>query len=92
MTNVSCATLECGVVFGLPEHIYNQAKENPGRWFWCPNGHRQHYSRDALAELRAEVERKQATINRLSGSVTQRDKTISYWRGIVTRLKNRGNR
>lgn len=89
MINVRCCGLKCGVVFGLPDHVFEQAQGDPKRMFFCPNGHEQHYSRDKLAEATKNLELERQRTQRLEDEVTRRERTISYWKGIVSRLRRR---
>jgi hypothetical protein len=97
--NITCCYLDCGVQFTIPLHIYQQACANKERWFYCPNGHKQHFSEDRVAELerklRLETERADRNLsvrNQLENDVTKLERVIAYWKGQVTRLKNRRRR
>ena len=87
--SVACCLLDCGVLFSLPDHVYNQAKGNPKRQFYCPNGHQQHFTPDRVAELEQQVDRLRGTINRLEERALRDERRIAYWRGRVTLLKRR---
>lgn len=50
----------CGIQFGMPaDHVKNLRRDHS--WFYCPNGHTQHYTAKSDAELRREAERKAAS-------------------------------
>lgn len=35
----------CGIPFFLTASFYKECQNNPDRWFFCPNGHTQHYTK-----------------------------------------------
>jgi hypothetical protein len=45
----------CGVTFAMPVDLRNQLLNDPSRWFYCPNGHRQHYTGKTEAQKAAEL-------------------------------------
>lgn len=67
----------CGVVFGLPEDMQRQRRNDHGS-FSCPNGHRQHYTaqneaeklRDELAREKHRREQVQASLDHVHGAMT----------------------
>ena len=66
----------CGVLFGVPEGLHREFRDDSNRWFYCPNGHQQHYGKEQKERARREHhERRAAT-----------------FKGHVTRIKNRVGR
>ncbi len=55
VTEICCG---CGVAFGMPSDLQTQFKNDPNKFFYCPNGHSQHYSKSQEQKLREEAERK----------------------------------
>lgn len=55
VTEICC---NCGVAFGMPSDLQDVFQNNPDKSFYCPNGHRQHYSWSKEAKARQEAERK----------------------------------
>lgn len=55
VTEICC---NCGVAFGLPSDLQDVLRNDPEKWFYCPNGHRQHYSKSREVSLREDAERK----------------------------------
>lgn len=53
VTEECCA---CGVTFALPASLQRQLRDNPGRSFYCPSGHSQHY----VGESEAQGQRRRA--------------------------------
>lgn len=55
----------CGVLFAVTESFQQQCLDNPEKWFYCPNGHQQHYTGKTDAqkakERAAELERRLAS-------------------------------
>lgn len=45
----------CGVVFAMPDYMM-RAKRNDGSWFYCPNGHQQHYTKSEIQRLREKLD------------------------------------
>jgi hypothetical protein len=56
MITVECCS--CGVVFGMPSDLNERFMNDPSKYFYCPNGHNQHYSKSKEQRLREEAERK----------------------------------
>ena len=54
VTEICC---NCGVAFGMPSDLQEQLKNDPSQYFYCPNGHSQHYSKSKEQRLREEAER-----------------------------------
>lgn len=51
---------QCGVQFGMPaDHVRELRRSHA--WFYCPNGHSQHYTAKSDSDLRKEAERKAAS-------------------------------
>lgn len=90
MTNVTCCDLSCGVVFGVPDHVYAQARSSKDRWFHCPNGHKQHYVETDADRLRRMVEELERRLADARGSRDRAYRLVACWKGQVTRLKRGG--
>lgn len=56
MITVECCS--CGVVFGMPSDLNERFMNDPDKYFYCPNGHSQHYAKSKEQRLREEAERK----------------------------------
>ncbi len=54
VTEICC---NCGVAFGLPSDLQEQLKNDPNKYFHCPNGHSQHYAKSKEQRLREEAEK-----------------------------------
>lgn len=93
---VTCCREGCGITFGVAD-TWVRCRKRDHEWWYCPNGHRQHWpqesdleaaerrareSRDALARERARHDQTKA-----ARDAAQR--SASAARGIATRIKNR---
>jgi hypothetical protein len=95
LTVISGGCYKCGIPFAVPAQHYRQLQDS-GDSFWCPNGHRQHFTetteqrmqkqvdaqrrRAEMAERRAEIERDEAQ---------HQGRRASAFKGNVTKLKGR---
>ena len=64
LTLVSEICCNCGVVFGF-EKTHRQRMLDTGEYFYCPNGHPQHFT--------------ESTISKLKKRLASRDEDVSYW-------------
>lgn len=96
MTTINFETVDCchcGIVFQVPEE-FDQAREQDGRTFYCPNGHEQFYpdgDDDKLqqlelqnTELRKQVRQLKC---RLVGQVGFKERIRVWWFGGLAKLK-----
>lgn len=70
----TCCYKECGVMFAFTQQYYNIVRDDPNRWWHCPNGHSQHYekpreSADAQEVRRQAKVRESALQDQLSAAV-----------------------
>lgn len=47
----------CGIVFGMPSNLNRVLRDDPDKWFYCPNGHSQHYSKSATQRKLEETKK-----------------------------------
>jgi len=90
----------CGVDFGIGDE-YMAARRKDHDWFYCPNGHPQHYPQPSTEEKKAkadaaEVERlKRLVANERQYTESERNRRLLAERqraaakGQVTKIKNR---
>lgn len=52
---ITCCHEGCGCVFAVTEQMKAILHSDPNRWFYCPNGHRQHFTESTEDRLRREV-------------------------------------
>lgn len=91
---VSCCN--CGITFGMDANYIRERKRDHA-WWYCPNGHRQHWTQQTEAEkLRDQLAREKhwreqaearAAYNRAEAErITRR---LNATRGVVTRHKKK---
>lgn len=62
----------CGVSFAMPEMLRARAIADHDRWFYCPNGHTQHFTGPTEAEqLRKQLEREKDRAARIAAERDQ---------------------
>lgn len=72
-TEICC---NCGIAFGIPSDFRSQLLNDPEHWFYCPNGHKQHYSESKEVRLRREAENKSRQLeNALQQERDRREKS-----------------
>ena len=57
ITMITVACCKCGIVFGMPSDFNDSCKEDENKYFHCPAGHPQHYSKSTSMKLREELQR-----------------------------------
>lgn len=84
-TAVQCC--ECSCWFGIDSQQRAKLLEN-GNWFYCPNGHQQHYSESEVKKLKRHLKfaENQAAIA-LRKAENERRSKIAY-KGQLTKTKN----
>ena len=85
---VSVSCCECGIVFRMEEE-YHQGLMDSGNSFYCPNGHRQHYSESTVSKLEKQLGDARAEVRRLKYSLAYIKRSRAAIKGHLTRLKNR---
>jgi hypothetical protein len=58
ITMITETCCNCGVAFGIPSDLHRRLQNDPDKWFYCPNGHRQHYLKSREKTLREDAERR----------------------------------
>lgn len=56
ITMVTVACCNCGCVFGMPSDLDSAFQQDSDKYFYCPNGHRQHYSKSTETKLREQLQ------------------------------------
>lgn len=72
----------CGIPFFMPKYFYDQCKNDSDKYFYCPNGHPQHYSRSRSAieieKLKEDLESvkrdRQGIENQLLDTISEKNK------------------
>lgn len=75
MTTITCCHAGCGITFAVPDW-WNETRREDRSWWYCPNGHSQHFIGETEAEkLRRQVAEKDRL---LSVRQTQLDDSRKY--------------
>lgn len=74
---VTCCHIGCGVQFGIEADYMKRLRETH-EWFYCPNGHQQHFTGETEAE-------------RLKRQLTQTEACLTYARADTQRARERAN-
>lgn len=89
LTTEECCV--CGVDFAMPTSLRDKLLET-GKYFYCPNGHAQHFAESTEVKLRRA---NQFLREERAYSMTLRDqrdgalRQVSAHKGVVTRMKTR---
>ena len=93
---ITCCNSECGITFAVPEHWQRQ-KRRDHSWWYCPNGHHQHYpAQSDIEKAKAEAEqlrsrlaaaKQNAKYHRAERERVERSR--SAIKGQLTKVKNR---
>jgi hypothetical protein len=93
-TQITCCN--CKTPFAVLDQHHERLKADSGEWFYCPNGHRQHFTESETDKLRRERDRlaqqivhRDSTIEHYRQRSETLDKRLSATKGVVTRIKNR---
>jgi hypothetical protein len=46
---IVCCNVDCGIAFAVPQW-WHEGKQKTHAWFYCPNGHRQHFTDESDEE------------------------------------------
>jgi septal ring factor EnvC (AmiA/AmiB activator) len=53
---VTAVCCQCGIPFGMPSDFKEVCQQDSNKWFYCPNGHSQHYSETTEQKLRKQLD------------------------------------
>jgi len=84
----------CQVIFGVEED-HDRRLRDTGDWFYCPNGHHQHFTESEKQRHKKEVQRLNDKIKREATSkgfwmdqAAASERSKSALKGVVTKKKN----
>lgn len=87
LTHVECYL--CACAFAIPTSLYDRRCEDHGD-FWCPNGHRQHFTGKSSAErLREQLDDAYKYANSIASERDSAERSARALRGHLTRQKRR---
>lgn len=78
----------CGTLFAMQASLRKRLRET-GEWFYCPNGHRQHYTEREIDRLRKFLDAERATSERYRERGDALERRLSAQKAATTRLKNK---
>lgn len=82
-----CCT--CGVMFAMPNMLRRKALADHDRWFFCPNGHQQHFTGPTEAErLNNQLQWERDRAARLAAERDQTESALRAQKSRATRFKN----
>lgn len=92
-----CCSEGCGIMFAWPTDARERALADHFRWFYCPNGHRQHFTGQTeetrlRQKLQRETEAREAAERRARVAqerVLARNRSIAAYKGALTKMRNR---
>ena len=79
----------CGVTFGMQRGLWDECDRDSTRYFYCPNGHAQHYAKSREQRLARELEQVRDALAASRAMTAQAERSRSALRGVVTRERNR---
>jgi len=80
----------CGIMFAIPQALEQRARKDQAIWFYCPNGHHQHYSGKTAEQKATErAKRAEARATALTDQLEASERSKSALKGVVTRTKKR---
>lgn len=92
-TEICC---NCGIEFAMPERFQRACQADSKKYFYCPNGHSQHYAESAADVLRRERDRLKQQAARLEDEAREArereesaKRQAAAFKGVATRIKNR---
>lgn len=100
MVTITCCHAKCGVVFAVPQWWEKNRREDH-TWWYCPNGHQQHFTGPTGAEKRArelasKLERKEAELEQAQQAANRAELRAKHYKasaaarkGQITKIKNR---
>lgn len=95
LTVLDCCHDRCGVTFAITKDFETRRRDDHA-WFYCPNGHKQHYSGDNEEErLRKELAAANRRNNSLKSDLEWEQMRSANWKrsaaahkGHATRIRN----
>jgi hypothetical protein len=91
-----CCHVGCGILFGV-DNEYSDRLRRTHAWFYCPNGHPQHYTsksdleiaRQETADARWYRDKERERAERLAADLLSEKHKVAAERGAKTKLKRR---
>jgi hypothetical protein len=94
LVTTSCG--DCQIHFAIPEDFERRARNDDDVWFWCPNGHKLHYSESENSRLKRQVEQAKQTAtwaqsraDRARAEADHQAARARGYKGALTKTKKR---
>lgn len=87
LTTTHCGV--CQIHFAIPQDLYDRCQNDSSKNFWCPNGHKLHYSTDDNERLRQELARANTRALRAQNEAEFNERSRRAVKGHLTRTKKR---
>lgn len=90
-----CCKTGCGVAFGMPADLHRRRRDDHD-WFYCPNGHAQHYTdksdvekaREQLASMQRQRNRAREETEFYRIAHEHERRSAAAHKGHATRIRN----
>ncbi len=79
----------CGIDFGVPKDFSDAAQKDSNKWFYCPNGHRQHYTTSKAVRLQRQLDSALSRERDLGYRLEHTRRSRAALKGQVTKIKRR---
>lgn len=86
-TTIACCHDGCGLTFAVPESLWRQWRNDSTWWWYCPNGHRQHYGDEASD--RTKLKRAEARERHLQDQLQAAEREAEQRRQTIIRERSR---
>ncbi len=82
----------CGIAFAVPADFFSACQADTNKWFYCPNGHKQHYSESEATRLKKQLETERASRQfyekQQAETAKERDNLSKSLKSANTRMRN----
>ena len=78
----------CGIAFAMPDYLMKR-RQADGDWFFCPNGHQQHYTKTEANRLREKLEEQTRMATQIAARAQQAELSAQKMTTELKRLKKR---
>lgn len=79
----------CGMWFGLDSTFRQRAGDDSDVWFYCPQGHKQHFTVSKVTKLERELELKARSLQIAREQRDHQERRARTYRGHLTRIRRR---
>ena len=87
-----CCHENCGITWAMTES-FNDRRRNDHKYFYCPNGHRQHYVEKSDLEIaQAELNYTVQRLNEVKSCAETKKRRIASLKGVITKMRNKNVR